>query len=144
MCQRTYFFAKFLNKWQGEAKMCIGIFIWLALFGTLFYITAVSTFYGLEILTHIGYDLNTGCPKDDLMCGSENKMVCYNDNMTPCFSLGALIGMMIWATVFNIIFIMYIIRSAIKEWYIPPVNSVIDEKTSLYDFSSNARNETIK
>ena len=101
MCQHTSFFAKFLNKCDDDSKFCIGIFIvWFILYDAIFYVVALCTFYGLEILTHIGYDLNTGCPKDDPMCGGGDKMVCYNDNMTLCYSVGALIGMGLWASVF--------------------------------------------
>ena len=138
MCQPTSFFAKFLN------RLYIGIFIWFVFCGAIFYVAGLYTFHGLDILDHIDYDFNTGCPKNNPMCGRKIKMLCYNDNMKLCYSIGAVIGMIFWAIVLFVLFIMCATLFAIKKYCIPPVNSVIDEKTILYDFSSNVRNETIK
>ena len=80
------------------------------------------------------------------MCGDTigNKMICYNNNMTICYSAGAFFGMLILTIAIIIIFIIYKILSVIKECCISSVNLDIDEETSLYDISSNTLDETIK
>lgn len=95
---------------------CCGITFLVILLPVL-YFCGVYILYGLIIATHSGYNLETGCPNNQIACDHYEKMACRQDDMTICYIFGIFVIIAVIIAIIIIIVIILSIVNAISDCY---------------------------